>query len=165
MHGWIPIADEYGARLKLMDAICLGKQSYLRQYFWSRLFSPSLSREESVSVISDIYSRDGSWGEHAQHSKAGTYRESGQFKGIWESGLCFHWLVSASPSHSHSLCLRLSLIQNCSPQFRLEGQICGWVLLSLFSKTSCPWKIFVEKSVSSTMRLPSSLGVKRANVF
>lgn len=92
MHGWIPIVDEYGTQLKLMDAICLGKQSYLHQYFWFPLFSlfSSLSREKSVSVISDIYSRDGSWGEHAQHSKAETYQECGQFKGIWELGLCFH---------------------------------------------------------------------------
>ena len=113
MHGWIPIADEYGARLKLMDAICLGKQSYLRQYFWSRLFSlflsPSLSREESVSVISDIYSRDGSWGEHAQHSKAGTYQESGQFKGIWGIGALFS-LIGFGVTVSFSL----SLLPSCS---------------------------------------------------
>lgn len=43
MHGWILIVDEYGAQLKLMDAICLGKQSCLHQYFWSLLFSLSLS--------------------------------------------------------------------------------------------------------------------------
>lgn len=93
MHGWIPIVDEYGAQLKLMDAICLGKQSYLRQYFRSFFIlslSPLPSREKSVSVISDIYSCDGSWGEHAQHSKAGTYQESGRLKGIGELKLCFH---------------------------------------------------------------------------
>lgn len=93
-HGWIPIADEYGAQLRLMDAICLGKQSYLCQCFPPRLFSVSLSlcpsREKSVSVISDIYSLDGSRGARARHRNAGTYEQSGRFKCVWELGLCFH---------------------------------------------------------------------------
>lgn len=80
--------DEYGAQLKLMDAICLGKQSFLCQYFWSPL--SSLSLDKSASVISDIYSRDGCWGEHAQHREAGTYQETGRLKGIWELGLYFY---------------------------------------------------------------------------
>lgn len=93
LHGWISIVAEYGAQLKLMDAICLGKQSYLCQFFfWSLLFSlfHCLSGGKSVSVISDIYSLDGSWGVHAQHRNAGTYQESGWFKDIWELELCFH---------------------------------------------------------------------------
>lgn len=49
-----------------------------------------LSLHKSASVISDIYSCDVGQGEHAQHSEAKTYQESGQFKGIWELRLYFH---------------------------------------------------------------------------
>lgn len=52
MHGWIPIADEYGAQLKLMDAICLGKQSYLHCIF-GPLYSlfPSLPPSQERSQL------------------------------------------------------------------------------------------------------------------
>lgn len=115
VYAWLGSNCEYGAQLKLMDAICLGKQSYLHQYFWipllSLFLSALLSREKSVSVISDIYSHDGSWGEHAQHSKGR------DISGVWtiqrHQGIEAFVFINCFRRHclSHSLpslCLFLS---------------------------------------------------------
>lgn len=77
LHRRILIIDEYGARLKLMDAICHWREITPAPVFFflgggGSLFIFSLpptclSGEKSVSVISDIYSRRGSRLQHALH--------------------------------------------------------------------------------------------------
>lgn len=76
VSAWLDsVVTESAAQLMLMDAISLGSQSNLWTFLCSSLVS--LSREKSLSVISDIYGLDGSWEKREQTRREDDSKASG----------------------------------------------------------------------------------------
>lgn len=160
MHGWNPTVNEHWTQLELIDAIFLGKQSYLCQYFLSLLFLLSLttSREKSVSLISDIYLALIAAGER-MHSiemqvsirRVDNLSASGNSGIVFINCFCCH-CHCPSPTLSELLLFCLPLTHShpsSSPQFWHEGHIWGWLLLPLLWNIPC-----VENMSGNVFSLP-----------
>lgn len=120
-------------------------------------FSPSLSREKSV-MISDIYSHDGSCGEHAYsiaRRKGKWMNQRHQGIGSLFSLIAFVVTVFFFYSSLQSLSPPLPLKQT----LRLEGRMCGWLGLSETSLFEEYWKIFLIRV------LQCGIMVKRLNFW
>lgn len=152
--------NEHWTQLELIDAIFLGKQSYLCQYFLSLLFLLSLttSREESVGLISDIYLALIAAGErmHSIEMQVSIRRvdnssASGNSGIVFINCFCCH-CHCPSPTLSELLLFCLPLTHShpsSSPQFWHEGHIWGWLLLPLLWNIPC-----VENMSGNVFSLP-----------
>lgn len=173
MHGWNPTVNEHWTQLELIDAIFLGKQSYLCQYFLSLLFLLSLttSREKSVSLISDIYLALIAAGER-MHSiemqvsirRVDNLSASGNSGIVFINCFCCH-CHCPSPTLSELLLFCLPLTHShpsSSPQFWHEGHIWGWLLLPLLWNIPCVENIVFSLPVCFP---PPPSCVKRENMF